>query len=1433
MKTTTFFLSFFWLLLTVSASAQDNTNIDLESQKKQIQEKINASFNPNARLFEKNSNQYSSDFEYRLSSANACIDFYGDEIKFSLRQLKEAPDFKREEPKPLFDYTNWSIELIGSNTSQIQPEGLKEDKGVNYFDKSGKRIRKKVAEAILYKDVYANIDLRFYLNEEGQLKYDFILHPGAKVSDIRLKYKDVKDIEINSDGSLAYLTTWGQVKEEAPYSYFSADRNEAIITYALDGDILYFQSEHDVVTKELIIDPIYVDWSTYFYGDGYSTVGYAWTWILDLDIDDSSNLYVTGMTSDRFPVQDDSYDTSQNGYYDAFICKVTPAGDSLLWFNYIGGASYEYSFTLTVNDDQEPVMAGFTYSADFPITSGVFMESKPTGFYYTGFVTKLTSAGDSLIYSTYFGGSGHDLIHSMALDASGNVYVTGETSSTDFPTTSNCFQSSYGGNTSTGWWYGGDAFLAKINSDGTSLLYASYIGGAGQDAAYEIALSPSNEIYLVGKTGSGNFPITPGSSIFNYNVQGTTDGFVMKFKTDMKTLVYSKMMGGSGEDWFESIYVNKFDEAYIAGISASSDFYTTSNAYQKNSAGGTDFVVVKMNKLGQNVVYSTYIGGSSDEKYYSGWIYNSNVSISANVREEAIICGITRSNDFPVTGDALMTSNPSSTGAGGWWNTSATITKLDFLGAKLLYGTYYGGSSYEIPGANKLKRTSCYTNILYGGITASADYPTTAGSFRSSKSSGGTGGYFWTGFISKFRDTLYTDLVQLSSEDTLIECDNVFEIMDAKNQGADILWNDGFTQRYRIIKDTGTYWVRATYGCDTVRDTIHFILEYSPTVPVLPNDSTYCDDFPDIELDAQHDTILASYMWNSGDTSQKITVSSEGKYWVDIITPNCGTKTDTINYILRDTPEPILPEDSIFCDEVDIELVVGQAANDELYVWNTGDSVKSIVVDDTGYYKVIVSNFCGADSAEFNASLLRTPQMQLPNDTTFCDQVSYVLRVKDTADNSENYLWTDIDDGVIIGFSDSIKVTKSSLYKVDAINKCGSSSDSINISILHTPTLELGEDSIYCDVINTILKGGDSENKEAYTWSTGATVDSIQVTDKGEYWLSISNICGAISDTVEFIERISPEATITAQDFGKLNDTIFCDKIDLVLNASFNDPEAEYLWNTTDETPTLTVQNPGKYWVEVSNHCGTAVAELDLGLLLSPTVELGPERVFCGTMGTVDLSVGKTDNNEIYLWSGGGTSSSNTITTEGKHWVQISNKCAIVSDTLFTRVSPYPMVSLGPDTTLCGDFELRLDAGNTGMSYLWMPYGETTQQIIATEQIEYSVTVTNSDNCSSSDNFEVLPDCISHVHIPTAFSPNFDNINDVYKPTLINYQDYTIRIYNRWGELVFESNDVDRGWDGTYQGVDAPQGVYLYYISFTTTEEMLKRSYKGVLHLLR
>ncbi|MFT5513721.1 MAG: gliding motility-associated-like protein [Bacteroidia bacterium] len=1136
----------------------------------------------------------------------------------------------------------------------------------------------------------------------------------------------------------------------------------------------------------------------------------------------------------RFYSQLGGYDTTLNGSYDAFVCKITPKGDSLKYFTYLGGSSVEYGMNVSVNAKHEAVVSGITYGGGFPTTSGAFDEtgkSCSSGYCYQGFVTKLNKNGDGLIFSTYLTGtrtSGYysiDWIRGMQVTDDGKVYLVGNTSSEDFPTTSGCYQPKYAGEsaaTGWGWWTRGDGFLTCLNANGTGLVFSTYIGGDGNDVAKDVYVDGAGLVYVVGQSGSGNFKTTPGASVFNKYIKGNSDAFVIKFKANGNQVEWAKLMGGSSDDYFESIYATETGDPFIVGATISSDFPTTTKAFRRSNSGGYDAVVVKMISAGTNVHYSTYLGGSSDDGYSWNYPYFKPLSITANVRDEAIIAATSKSKDFPTTSDAIQPKSKLSTG--GFYG-SLTITKLDFTGSKQLYGTYYGGSRGEFPGGVKAKRVGCVTYILSAGISLSSDYPTTKGVYKDSIRNTG---FSWTGFVTKFRDTLYTEPIELGFKDTFVECDRVFEIFDAKNQGADFQWSDGSDNRFNIVKDSGLIWVQATYGCDTVRDSVQILLEHSPTVPILGNDTTHCDNFPSLTLNAQNDTILRSYVWQNGDTTQYLNINSPGKYFVDIVTPNCGTKTDTINFKLLETPTVTLFSDSIACDSVRLTLDAGNANNEVIYRWNTDDSVQKITVLDTGLYKVSVSNFCGSDSSETRIEQHITPTVNLPQDSVFCNTVAYGLKAG-KSDNGETYNWDDLNDQVGIGSLDSITISTPVYAKVTIRNSCATVSDSMNIELITTP-VGSPDDTIYaCDVVNEtlVLATASKTNKETYSWSTGRSTDTtLLVSSAGNYIGVISNKCGTDSSKWNVIFKQTPTVQLP-------EDSTFCNSIKTFFDVTLPDNEMQYLWQDNSTLPTLAVSEPSTYSVKLSNRCGSDSDKVVLSVLNLPTVSIGDNMVFCGQIVPQSFTIGDPDNAETYSWSNGGSSDGATLSAAGRHWVVITNKCGSATDSVTYAMSPYPVVNLGIDTILCGKFSIELDAGNPGMVYNWLPDGETSQKIQATKQQLYSVVVTNADGCSSADDFEIGTGCISYYHIPTGFSPNSDGLNDVFKPTLVNYQDYTLSVYNRWGEEMFRTEDVNQGWDGEYNGETVPNGIYLYSIRFMTTEDGAFKIVKGLVQVVR
>jgi len=395
----------------------------------------------------------------------------------------------------------------------------------------------------------------------------------------------------------------------------------------------------------------------------------------------------------------------------------------LVYSTYLGGNSYDYPGAIVVDTAGAAYVAGYTTSTDFPTANAY--QANSGGGTYTGadaFVTKLNAYNGSgpvtLAYSTYLGGSGDDMGGAIAVDAAGAVYVAGSTTSTNFPTP-NAYQSSFGGGP-----YTGDAFVTKLKpysgSGPVALAYSTYLGGSGEDAAHAIAVDAAGAAYVVGETGSRNFPTLNAyqSSFGGGAYMG--DAFVTKLNayggSGRVTLAYSTYLGGYNDETAIAVAVDAAGAAYVAGYTYSTDF-PTANAYQTALRGTTDAFVTKLNANGGSspvtLAYSTYLGGS---KYDYAW------AIAVDAAGAAYVAGSTDSTDFP-------TANPYQAhygGAGGLflYDGDAFVAKLKpYNGGgpvALAYSTYLGGSATDLAYAIAVDSTGA---AYIAGVTASTDFP--------------------------------------------------------------------------------------------------------------------------------------------------------------------------------------------------------------------------------------------------------------------------------------------------------------------------------------------------------------------------------------------------------------------------------------------------------------------------------------------------------------------------------------------------------------------------------------------------------------------------------------------------------------------------------------------------------------------------------------
>jgi FG-GAP-like repeat/Beta-propeller repeat len=582
--------------------------------------------------------------------------------------------------------------------------------GVNYLVGSLPdrwRIGVPLFEKIIYPGVYPGIDLIYYGNQ-NQLEYDFVVAPAASWRSIRLAFSGAQAVEIDPNGDLKVQTHWGWLRHRRPrvYQQLASGRSEISGHYVLRADrqVGFEIGAYDPAVP-LVIDPTLV-YSSYLGGSAADN-GYS------VAVDSSGCAYTVGETwSTNFPLLNPVRSVPA-GDTDIFVTKWNAAGTGILYSTYIGGSNRDVPLSIAVDAAGNAHITGYTYSANFPTTSGALRTT------FSGqskaFVLELNPSGNSLIYSTFLGGSGNDYATGIAVDATGQAYISGYTASIDFPVSSNAFQSSYGGGEF-------DGFFAKLNPAGSQLVYASYLGGIGNDTASAVALDPTGNVYLTGQTQSSNFPVLQALQ----TTYSQSDAFVVKLNASSQVL-YSTYLGGTGSGTGTGIAADAAGNAYVAGYTTAPDFPVTSGAYQPGNHGGYDAFVAKLSADGSAILNATYFGGSGSE---------STSGIALDSSGDVFVAGSTNSIDLPLQAPVQA----SYSGAG-----DAFLAAFNNQLSSLYLSTYYGGAQSETGAAVAVDSSG---NAYLTGSTNSGGstlgIPITAGAFQTS----GQGGF--DTFLAKF-----------------------------------------------------------------------------------------------------------------------------------------------------------------------------------------------------------------------------------------------------------------------------------------------------------------------------------------------------------------------------------------------------------------------------------------------------------------------------------------------------------------------------------------------------------------------------------------------------------------------------------------------------------------------------------------------------------
>jgi len=651
-------------------------------------------------------------------------------------------------PEPGRNTAVLRMRLIDANKN-AQVAGMDQLPGTtNYFrgqDPRNWRTNVVNYRKVSYRDVYPGIDLVYYGNQR-QLEYDFVAAPGSDPAAIKVSFAGAPKVHLDGQtGDLVLSTAKGDVRFHKPVAYqieaaqsSTADDQKHFVesSFVLDAKSrVSFQLGSYDHSRALVIDPT-LGYSTYLGGTGndYATA---------VAVDSTGSAYVTGYTaSANFPTVAGAYQTSCGGgtacsstHINAFVTKLNSTGTALVYSTYLGGSVKDYGYGIAVDASGDAFIVGTATSNDFPTTPGVYQPACNGGSCVNGdiFVTELNPTGSGLVYSTYLGGKTTNQGNAIALDSSGNAYVVGYTKSGNYPVTPGVFQGTCASCKSALV----DAVVTKLNSSGTALVYSTFLGGNNADDAYAIAVDSSDNAYVTGYTYSTNFPTSPGA--FQTTLGGPTGVFVTKINPTASAKVYSTYLNGSATGTSacaacgSSIAVDATGNAYVAGLTWETNFPTTVGAFQPNYGGGFhDGFVTKLNTTGTGLVYSTYIGGSSDDGA---------TSIKVDSSGTAYVKGNTFSSNFPTTPGAF--SNTFTAGL----DSEAFVLLLNPAGSALNYSTYLGGtagSEYGLATTMIALDNEVPPNIYVTGYTNSTTYPTTAGAFQTKRS----GGY--DAFVTKF-----------------------------------------------------------------------------------------------------------------------------------------------------------------------------------------------------------------------------------------------------------------------------------------------------------------------------------------------------------------------------------------------------------------------------------------------------------------------------------------------------------------------------------------------------------------------------------------------------------------------------------------------------------------------------------------------------------
>ncbi|MBI3500900.1 MAG: gliding motility-associated C-terminal domain-containing protein [Bacteroidetes bacterium] len=1194
-------------------------------------------------------------------------------------------------------------------------------------------------------------------------------------------------------------------------------------------------------------------WSTYFGGSGEE-----W-WGNSLAIDANSDLFIVGKTtSANFPLQNSAgayYQPANAGGGDIFISKFSNGG-ALLWSTYYGGAGDEQGFAVA-SDGANIFVTGFTTSASpTPLPTlnpggGAYFQGTNMGS-NDAFILEFSNAGVRS-WATYYGGTADDYGYSIVTDIPGNIFVSGATTSANFPLLNSAgayYQAANAG--------GSDAFILKFSNTDVR-QWATYYGGSGNEYSNSVFFVPSydnlavdkcNNVYMSFETSSTNIPTLQScdnnyfDNSFNGGSLQPSDNFLIAF-SNSGIQKWATYIGGNGNDIRGALAVDVNDNLFIAG---EWDEVTNSASYPVTNPGGGayfdgtynggalpydhDAFIMKFLKSpcfcftsaiqgqctkmclgGCQTINVTVSGGTPPFTYqWSPNIGNGPGTYTVCPTSTTIYtCQVMDSNgdtaNSALSGACLVTIFPQYTGV-----SASTIQPLCFNGTGTATVTVTGATS---PFTYNWNTSPAQTSQVATGLSA--------------------GNY--SVVITDANGCTDTDSVtivnpppiSLTTASVNNSCTTPGSASVSASGGSSpysYSWSNGNTTSAISGLAAGNYsvTVQDANGCTNTASVTIVNSGNIPVVTVSPANSTICS--------GQSVTLTASgsgnYSWSTNQTTASIIVSpsSSSSYQVQLDSSGCTNVASAAIVVVPSPTATISPNVSVCAGQ----SAVLSASGGNNYLWNTGATSSSITVSPsvTATYSVVVANGNCTSAASVSVAVFPLPTPTISGNTLLCAGDISTL----TASGGNFYSWST---GATSSFI-VVNPSASTTYSVIASNSnnCTASS-SVNVAVL-SPPVALASSATICNGNSATLTASGGGN---YLWSNGNTSSSIIISPTVSSNYSVIVSAGSCSDTAYSSVTVNPLPSPTI--FGN---TTLClgDAATLTATGGGN-----YLWNNGSTSASILVSpnSSTNYSLTVTNNNCSATDSISVFVFPPPTAFLNGNATLCAGQSVVLFASGGGN----YLWSTGATSSSILVAPAATTNYSVLVSIGSCNDSAFASVvvNPNPNAGVASNVTITAGQSATLTASGGG-AYQWSNSSTDNPMVVnPSATTVYCVTVKDANNCSDTACavVTVIPEPIDCSHafgedafvLPNAFSPNDDGKNEKFHLLDIALltscvKEVYIAVYNRWGEMIFEDKQINFSWDGTFRGKPEDAAVFAYYLKavLNNNNEVKK---KGNVSLMR